>query len=354
MTLFVCHLKWSHIEKISQEVKKLVEKKIKVCVFNCRMFDEADYFTKIGDALGIEVKICSESPSLETIHLAEGCDSVSIVTTKISRDLIKKLHAMNLKIIATRTVGFDHIDLQAAEEYGIRVSNAAYAPDSVADFTIMLMLMCVRKMKTMLERTQIQDFSLEGLQGSIFSKKKIGIIGTGRIGQTVIRHLSGFGNEILSYSLKEEPGLKGLTTYVSFETLLKESDIISLHLPASEENVHLIDAETLAKMKKGVILINTARGTLLDTQAVIENVENGKIGALALDVIENETGIYYSDFISQVLTNREILLLKSFPNVIVTPHMAFYTDSAVEEMVYASLKGSLLEAKHEKNPWRII
>ncbi|MBP2651909.1 MAG: lactate dehydrogenase [Firmicutes bacterium] len=331
----------------------MANKKLKVCVFNYREFDEAEYFHKISEELEIELVISTENPTLANIHLANECDCISIITTPVDAALIKKLHEMNIKLISTRTIGFDHIDIQCAKELGIQVSNASYPPDGVADYAIMLMLMACRHMKRIMERAAIQDFSLPGLKGKDFAKLTIGIIGTGKIGQTVIRHLSGFGNEILAYSLYESEEIKQYAKYVSLDELLNRCDIISLHAPVDETNHHMLNATAIAKMKDRVIIINTARGALIDTKALLDGIESGKIGAAALDVIENEAGLYYNDLESKVLHNRDLAALKNYPNVIVTPHMAFYTNSAIQDMVYSSLKSCLLEIEGKENPWRV-
>ncbi|GFP75836.1 Phenyllactate dehydrogenase [Clostridium fungisolvens] len=328
--------------------------KIKVCVFNYREFDEAQYFKKISEELGVELIICRETPTLSNIQLADGCDCISIITTPIDGKLIEKLHEMNIKLISTRTVGFDHIDIKYAKELGIHVSNATYSPNGVADYAIMLMMMAARNMKRIMERGNIQDFSLQGLLGREFSNMKIGIIGTGRIGETVVRHLSGFGNEVLAYSLYENEEVKKFAKYVSLDELLNESDIISLHTPVDDTNYHMIDAKSISKMKDKVIIVNTARGALIDTKALLEGIESGKVGAAALDVIENEAGLCYNDLKSEVLNNRDLAVLKSYPNVIVTPHMAFYTNQDVQEMVYSSLKSCVLEVEGKENQWRVV
>jgi len=288
------------------------------------------------------------------IHLADGCDYISIITTPIDETLMKELYKMHVKMISTRTVGFDHIDMQSAKKLGIRVSNATYSPNGVADYTIMLMIMATRNMKRIMERSNIQDFSLKGIQGKDFVNMTVGIIGTGRIGQTVIKHLSGFENEILAYSLHENAEVKKYAKYVSFEEILSRCDIISFHTPVDEKNFHMIDANTISKMKDQVILVNTARGALIDTKALLDGIESGKISAAALDVVEDESELYYNDLKSKVLHNRDLAILKSYPNVIVTPHMAFYTNQDVQDMVYASLKSCLLEAEGKENPWRVL
>jgi Lactate dehydrogenase and related dehydrogenases len=327
--------------------------KPKICVFNYRAFDEGAYFEKLSKELDIDLVICPDVPTKATIHLAKDCQCINIVTTPIDAELMEQLHLLGIKMISTRTIGFDHIDLAAAKKYDIAVSNATYSTNGVADYAIMLMLMSARKMKHIMQRANIQDFSLQGLQGREFASLTIGIIGTGKIGQTVIRHLSGFGNPLLASSLYECEEVKQYAQYVSLNELIQRSDIISLHAPLDEANYHMIHKETIAAMKDHVILINTARGGLIDTEALLDGIESGKIGAAALDVIEDEFSLYYNDLKSQVLSNRSLAVLRSYPNVIVTPHMAFYTEQDVHDMVYSSLKSCLLEIAGEKNPWRV-
>lgn len=327
--------------------------KPKICVFNYRDFDEGAYFEKISKELNIELVICPAGPTKDNIGLAKDCQCVSIITTPIDAELMEQLQLLGIKMISTRTIGFDHIDLAAAKKYGIAISNATYSTNGVADYAIMLMMMSARKMKHIMQRANIQDFSLRGLQGREFAALTIGIIGTGKIGQTVIRHLSGFGNPILACSLYECDDVKKYAQYVSLSELIKRSDIISLHTPLDESNYHMINSKSIAAMKDQVILVNTARGGLIDTDALLDALESGKIGAAALDVIEDEFSLYYNDLKSQVLSNRNLAILRSYPNVIVTPHMAFYTDQDVHDMVYSSLKSCLLEIAGEKNPWRV-
>lgn len=326
---------------------------MKVFVFSYRDFDEAEYFTKCSQELGIELGICREAPSLENLNLAEGYEYISILTSKIDSPLLEKMKELGIRMISTRTIGYDHIDCAKARELGIQISNAPYSPNGVADYAIMLMLMASRKMKHIMERSDIQDFSLKGIQGREFASFTVGIVGTGRIGKTVLKHLSGFGCKLLAYDLYPSQEAEQYATYVSLEELFAQCDLISLHTPLTEDNYHMINAESISRMKDRVILVNTARGGLIDSEALIEGLEKGKIGAAALDVVEKEFGLYYFDLKSEVLDNRELAILKSFPNVIVTPHMAFYTDQDVHDMVYASLKSCLLESRGEENPWRV-
>jgi len=316
--------------------------------------DETEYFKEFSNKYNIEVVLTEEHPSMATAELANGFDCISIITTNVDAELVNKFHAIGVKFISTRTIGYDHIDLKEAEKLGLHAGNATYSPNSVADYTIMIMLMATRKMKLIMDRSNSQDYSLIGVQGKELPNLTVGVIGTGRIGKTLIKHLSGFGCEILAHDKYEQEEVKTHCKYVDLEYLFKNSDIITLHMPATGDNYHMINKESLSKMKNGVFIINTARGSLIDTDDFIEAIESGKIGGAALDVIEDEAGIYYNDLKGQILNNKDLAILKSFPNVIVTPHTAFYTDQAVSDMVENSIKSCILFEENKHNPWQVI
>lgn len=327
---------------------------MKVFAFAYRDFDEGKFFKKCSEELGVELGTCPDAPTLENIHLADGYEYITILTSVVDDALLEEMHKMGIKMISTRTIGYDHIHCAKAKELGIKVSNVTYSPNGVADYAIMLMLMAARHMKRIIERANIQDYSLPGIEGREFARMAVGVIGTGRIGRTVIRHLSGFGCRILAHDIYENDEVRQYAEYVSLDELYAQADVITLHMPITEDNFHMINAETIAKMKEDVILVNTARGGLIDSQALITALENGRIGAAALDVVENEFDLYYYDLKSKRLKNRELAILRSFPNVLVTPHMAFYTDQDTHDMVYASLKSCVLEENGEENPWRVL
>lgn len=322
-------------------------------VYNFREFDEGNYFPPIVEQYGIETRYTSKAPDMETVALAEGYECVNVITTKIDRPILEQWKKYGVKYVTTRTIGYDHIDVAAAKELGLRVSNITYSPDTVAEYTVMLMLMAKRKMKRIMERAVIQDFTLKGIIGSEINKSVVGIIGTGRIGETVIRELSGFGCKILAYDLYEKESVKTYAEYVELDRLLAESDIISLHMPSNESNYHMINKSAIEKMKQGVLLVNTARGALIDSNDLIEGIEQGKIGGAALDVVDKELGLYYNDLRATVLNNRELAILKSFPNVLVTPHMAFYTEEAIRDMVEHSVESYRKFAMGEDNPFEV-
>lgn len=223
----------------------------------------------------------------------------------------------------------------------MRADHVVYSPNSVANYAIMLMLMACRNMPWIMKKADCQDYSLKGKVGKEISTSTVGVIGTGNIGKTVVKHLSGFGCRILAYSCYEDEEVKKYAEYVSFDELLTNSDIITLHVPGNAENTHLIDGAAFKKMKDGVIIVNTARGLIVDTQALIAALKSGKVGFAALDTFEGETGLYYLNKETEKLDNDNMAVLKSFPNVILSPHMAFYTEQAVSDMVENSIKGIL-------------
>lgn len=326
---------------------------MKILVFSHRA-DESSYFEEFSKKYNVEVVLCTDEPNMESADLAVGFDCISIITTLIPSELVEKFHKLGVKFISTRTIGYDHIDVVKAKELGIHVGNATYSPNSVADYTIMLILMAIRKVKLIMERSNAQDFSLKGVQGKELPNLTVGVIGTGKIGQTVIKHLSGFECNIIAHDIYENEIVKAYGKYVDLETLISSSDVITLHMPATDSNYHIINKDSIKTMKDGVFIINTARGSLINTNDLIEALEENKIGGAALDVIENEADLYYNDLKGEILNNRELAILKSFPNVIITPHTAFYTNQAVSDMVENSIKSCVLFMENKENPWKVI
>lgn len=309
-------------------------------VYNLREFDERPYFDQYAGKYGIRIVSTAESPTLENADLAKGCRFVNVITTPIQRPLLERFHALGVRYLVTRTIGYDHIDTKAAQELGIQIANTPYGPDGVAEYTILLMLMCIRKMRSIQHRFEGQDYTLKGLLGRELSDMTVGVIGTGRIGTRLIQMLTGFGCKVLAYSPHPNETAAQHATYCSLETLLRDSDLITLHAPATDATWHMLDASAFSSMKDGVVLINTARGALMDTDALLANLQTGKIGALGLDVLENESALFYYDRREELLPNQDLYLLKSYPNVVITHHMAFYTQQCVETMVRDSLRGA--------------
>lgn len=326
---------------------------MQVTVYNCRAFDEKELFIEYAKEIGIELVLCADAPDLENVALCKGSRCVDVITSKVDAPLIRAFQENGIEYISTRTIGYDHIDVEAAQSCGIRVGNAPYGPAGVADYTVMLILMSIRKMGAILGRTGLQDYTLAGLNGRELKDLTVGVIGTGRIGATVIRDLSGFGCRILAHDLYEKEEVRQYAAYVPLAQIWKEADVITLHTPLTQENHHLINKDSITQMKDGVVIVNTARGALIDSDALIEAIENGKIGAAGLDVVENEFGLYYYDHKSDILNNRELSILRGFPNVTVSHHMAFYTDNCVETVVRDSLLGCKFFVEGMENPWEV-
>lgn len=312
---------------------------MKIYAFEVRD-DEKEYFRSLAEKTGNEIVLDPDGLTTDRIpELEPGC-GVSILGMyrygEKELDLLKKQGVCGL---STRTIGYNHIDIEYARRIGLHVCNARYDPNGVADYTIMMILLCLRNYKQALWRTQVNDYSLSGLIGRELKDLTVGIIGTGSIGATVIRELSGFGCRIICCSRHENEEVKRFAEYVSLETLYRESDIISLHVALVPETFHMIDSSTLKQMKKGVVLINCARGSLMDMKALIEGIESEQIGALGLDCMEDEEHIVHKDLKTDIFSNRDMAYLRQFKNVIHTQHMAFYTDSAVRSMVECGVYG---------------
>ncbi len=325
---------------------------MKVLAYSCRP-DEKDFFNQFAQKHGIEITLSEQDPEPETVELARGFDCISIITTAIDARLLQQFYQAGVRFISTRTAGYDHIDIKAAHKLGFKVSHVQYSASSVADYAIMLMLMLTRKIKTIFEQTNIQDYSLDALRGRELPHMTVGVAGTGKIGHTVIRHLSGFGCRLLAYDLYENEETKKYAPYVPLETLLAESDVLTLHMPSTAKNSHFINKDTIAAMKNGALLVNTARGSLVHTGDLIEAIRQKKLGGAALDVLEREEGIFYNDLTGQVVDVPELALLQSFPNVIVTPHIAFYTDQAVADMVEGSIMSCATFMQGKEIPWLV-
>ncbi len=311
---------------------------MKVAVY-CMRDDEKEFFDKFAPIYGIEPVPIDEPASVETAEKARGCTAMSIITdVSITPPVIDALYDVGVRFISARTIGYEHIDLEYAAKKGIKAANIQYSPVSVADYAIMMMLMVLRKAKHIMARAAGQDYKISGIRGRELPGLTVGIIGTGKIGSAVARHLTGFGCRIIANSRHENPELKGICEYVDLDTLYRESDVITLHVPVAADTYRMINAGSIAKMRDGVVIINTARGALVDSDALIGGIVSGKIWGAGLDVIDGDREIYYRDLKYAVVDHPQMAVLNSFPNVLVMPHMAFYTDEAVSDMVEHSLK----------------
>lgn len=304
--------------------------------------EERAKLEEVSKAYGFEYVATSEPISANNISLCVGADGVSgLGKVSVDEPILQALKNAGIRYFSTRTVGYNHIDLEAAKRLGIRVCNSNYPPDSVAEFSVMLMLLLLRKYKQTLWRQQVNDYSLTGLKGETLAGMTVGVMGGGKIGGRVIEILKGFGCRVLCCSEERREEIAKIATYTDADTLYRESDLITYHVPCLPSTRRMLNKDTLAKMKDGVILVNTARGELFDIPSLIEGVENKKIGGLAMDVFEGEDGIYHENRVADILKNRDMAYLRQFPNVILTPHMAFYTQLSMDSMMQISMENLL-------------
>lgn len=327
---------------------------MKLFVYAMREFDELGYFTEICAERGIELGWSGEYCTMETAGLAAGADAVSVTPVTIGRDLVERFSSLGVRALANRSIGFDHVDLDACRELGVGVSHAAYEPESVANYAVMLAMMCLRMMPQTMARAGLQDYTLRGKLGRDISGCTVGVVGTGKIGGTVVRHLKGLGCRVLAFDPYPSPAVAQAAEYVGLDELLAGSDVVTLHAPLTAENRHMIDARALSLMKPDAVLVNTARGGLIDTDALIEALEAGRLRNVALDVLEKEDGLYYVDRVGDDIANRQMAVLRSFPNVILTPHTAFYTDIDVRQMAETSVEGALALLEGRQSPLVVL
>lgn len=300
-----------------------------ITIYGCGR-DEAFLFQKMAPRFNIMPTITDAAVSEANIELALGNRCISVGhKTQVTNPTLLALSQAGVKYISTRSIGYNHINVKCAESVGISVENVAYSPDSVADYTLMLMLMAVRNAKSVVSRAELHDFRLNDVRGKELRDMTVGIIGTGRIGTAVMDRLRGFGCRILAY----DPYPRTSADYVPLDELLQQSDIITLHTPLNADTNHLIDRQRIGRMKCGAFLINTGRGSLIDTEAFIPALESGKLGGAALDVLEGEEGVFYFDCRGKPIESKQLLQLQELPNVIITPHTAYYTEHALSDTV---------------------
>jgi D-lactate dehydrogenase len=307
---------------------------MKVAVFSTYKF-EKDHL-KEATANKHELVFIEPKLSMDTVVLAKGCEAVSIfVNDDASKEVLEKLADSGIRYLALRSAGFNHVDLNAAKALGLQVARVPeYSPYAVAEHTVALMLALNRKLIKAHNRVREGNFLLDGLTGFDMHEKTVGIIGTGKIGKVVANIMVGFGCKVLAHDLypDQEWGEQRGVHYTDIDTLCRESDIITLHSPLTEENKYLINSDRINTMKKGVMLINTSRGGLLHTKNVIKGLKTGQIGYLGLDVYEEEKELFFEDHSEDILLDDTIARLMTFPNVLITSHQAFLTDTALNNI----------------------
>ena len=312
---------------------------IKVAFFSTKPYEQ-EAFSTHPLAHQFEFHFFENKFNALTAKMAKDFHAVCVfVNDKVDAEAIAILHELNVKIIATRSAGYNQIDVKFAKEKSIHVVRVpAYSPNAISEFTVGLMLTLGRKIHKAYNRVREGNFELAGLEGFELRDKTIGIIGTGKIGNATLKNLSGFGSKLLAFDPFPNEEASKYAEYVSsLDDLYFQSDIISLHLPLSPESLHLINKESLSKMKDGVFIVNTSRGGLLDTAAIIEGLKSGKISKLAIDVYEEEADIFYQDLSEKIISDDIFSRLLTFPNVMVTGHQAFLTDHALENIANTTL-----------------
>lgn len=305
----------------------------------CVRPDELDAFKEFSSHYGHEVTTTSDSLNLESAKLAKGYEGISILgNCTASREVLEIISSFGIKYMSSRSAGTNNIDLEACRDLDIKAAHVpAYSPNSVSEFTIGTAISLTRKLNAGIRRAQSQNFGLNGLIGVELRNLTIGVIGTGRIGYNVVKGFSGFGCKIIAYDIYENKEVEKYAEYKTLEELYKEADLITLHCPLFDDNYHMINKESISKMKDGVMIINAARGPLIDSKALVAGLVSGKIAGAALDTYENEVGIFHSDYTDEILEDDILARLLQLPNVIITPHYAFYTDEAVSNMVEIAL-----------------
>lgn len=313
---------------------------IRTIVFDTKPYDREPLQHASAD-LDIEWRFQEFRLSRDTAPMAKGAQAVCVfVNDQLDRPCLEALAAQGVKLVALRCTGFNNVDLAAAKELGLTVTRVPiYSPYAVAEHAVGLLMTLNRKVHRSYNRVREFNFSLNGLVGFDLHGKTAGVIGTGKIGRIVAKILRGFGMKVLAYDPfpnQEWATVEGVE-YVDAHTLASECDIISLHVPLMPETQHIIRRETLDLMKPGAILVNVSRGALIDTTALIEALKSGRLGGVALDVYEEEEGIFFEDLSGQVLQDDELARLLSFPNVLITSHQAFLTREALADIAHTTV-----------------
>ncbi len=327
--------------KLITELFKKNKMMNKIILFSTQKY-EIKYFNKINKKYNFNIKYEKKSLNINTVNKAKGHNHICIfVNDKANTEqIIKKLHKYNIKTIALRCAGHNNVNLKITKKYNIKVINVkSYSPESIAEYTLGLILNLSRKIHISYQNTQNRNFSLNNLVGFNLHNKTIGIIGTGRIGKILIKILHNFNTKILAYDIIiskeiEQFGAK----YTSLKNIYKKSDIISLHCPYNKDNHHMINKNSIKQMKKNVMLINTSRGELIDTKEIIKSIKNKKIGSLGIDVYENEEKIFFKKNYYNIINDDHLNLLLSYKNVLITAHQAFLTKESLINISKTTLK----------------
>ena len=316
---------------------------MKILFYDAKIYDKKSFDGVLPRFPEITIDYIEEDLNKRTAHIAEGYDSVcAFVSSDVGAETLEILAEKGVKSVLMRCAGFNNVDSAKAKELGIAVKRVpAYSPEAVAEHAMALALAVNRRLYKAYNKVRENDFSLKGLRGVNFHGKTAGIVGTGKIGAAMCRICNGFGMKVIAYDVYQNESLKDFVTYVSLDELLSTSDLISLHCPLMDNTYHMINIETIKKMKDGVILVNTSRGALISTDELIEGIRLDKFLGVGLDVYEEEAGNVFNDRSDEILAHSTTSRLLSFPNVMITSHQGFYTMEALEAIAETTLQNGM-------------
>ena len=312
---------------------------MRVAVFSTKKYDR-EFFIEANEQFGHELEFFEPRLTQSTVALARGLPGICVfVNDVVDATVLADLAGHGLKVVALRCAGFNNVDLEAAKRLGVHVVRVpAYSPYAVAEHTIALLLGLNRRIPRAYARVREGNFALQGLMGFDLYGRTVGVVGTGRIGQVVINILRGFGCSVLAYDVARNAEVEQAgARYVSLDELFETSDIVTLHCPLNPQTRYLINSDSIARMKRGVVLINTSRGAIVNTDAVITGLKSGQIGGLAIDVYEEEADLFFEDLSGEVIHDDIFARLLTFPNVLITGHQAFFTREAIQQIAQTTL-----------------
>jgi D-lactate dehydrogenase len=330
---------------------------MRLAVFSAKPYDRKflleSHASKNGQASSINIDFHEFSLSPETVSLVRDAQAVCVfVNDTLNAAVLEGLYAKGVRAILLRCAGYNNVDLEVAEQLGMFVANVpSYSPEAVAEFAVALIQTLNRNTHRAYNRVREGNFNLDGLLGRTLHGKTVGIVGVGRIGLALARIMKGFGCTLVAFDPMKAPAFLEYGDYVDLDTLLPQCDIVSLHCPLMDKTRHIINESTLAKMKPGAVLVNTSRGGLIDTRAVIAALKSKQLGGLALDVYEGEGALFYNDHSGDIIDDDELMRLMTFPNVLVCGHQAFFTEEALREISDCTLRnlGDFVEGRQCKN-----
>ena len=325
---------------------------MKILFYDTKSYDKDSFTKELEQYPDIEVKFLKADLTPNTAELSHGYDAVcAFVNSNIGTRTVEILHENGIKLILMRCAGFNNVDLHTVHRLGIRILRVpGYSPEAVAEHAMGLALTVNRRLHKSYIKVRENDFSLGSLMGFNFYQKTAGVVGTGKIGAAMVRICHGFGMKVLAYDVHENPSLKGIAEYVPLDQLLAQSDLVSLHCPLTDNTYHLINRDTIQKMKDGVILVNTSRGALVKTEDLIEGIRARKFFGVGLDVYEEETPNVFEDRSDEILEHSVTARLLSFPNVMITSHQGFFTKEALANIAQTTLGNVQTFEKGEESP----